>query len=241
MQASYAGAEIRCNEEALKIERKEGHLELRTNNAVYQAKRIIVCTGLLNVPNKLSVLSHYKGEGVFYKIGNLAQFRGKKVIVVGGGDSAFDIALQLKEVADDVRIVVKHEYARAKDKSVNEAVEKGITIHYNSELIGIAGPQKVSRAKIMNTKSKKVAELGADAIFSAIGFSTVNKFMQDNGITQNEDGSIKTSHNYETSISGVFAAGDVNGEVKVIAVACARGIEAAVHTFSSIKKPYWLS
>jgi len=241
MQALNAGAEIRCNEEALKIGRKEDHLELRTNNAVYQAKRIIICTGLLNVPNKLSVLSNYKGEGVFYKIGSLSQFKGRNVVVIGGGQNAFDIALQLKEVAGNVGIVVRHEYARATDETVREAERKGIVVHYNSELVGIENKEKVTKATIVNTKTNHASETKADAIFSAIGFSTVNKFLQDNGIEQNKDGSIKTSGSYETSIPGVFAAGDVNGEVKVIAVACARGIEAAVHTFSSIKKPYWLS
>ena len=57
---------------------------------------------------------------------------------------------------------------------------------------------------------------------------------------QNEDKSIKVDRNQETSIKGVFAAGDITGEVKLITVACAEGIVAAVHTFESIKKPYWL-
>jgi thioredoxin reductase (NADPH) len=243
MQAVNAGAEIKCNEEVLKINKKDDLLEVKTNNRIYKSKRVIICTGMLNIPNKLHLLENYRGEGIYYKIGNLNDFKDKKVTVIGGGDNAFDSAIQLKEVASGVNIIIKQEYAKAKEITLEEAESKGIKIYYNTELTNIINypnSKKIKKIKILNTKTKVTSELITDIIFSSIGFSTVNKFLKDNNIELNNDGTVKINKNYETSIKGVFAAGDLNGEVKLIAVASARGIQAAINSFSSIKKPYWI-
>jgi thioredoxin reductase (NADPH) len=243
MQATGAGAEIKCNEEALRVIPKDSSIQVMTTNSAYEGKRVILCTGMLNLPSTLPVLANYQGEGVNYKVGSLSKFKGKKIVVIGGGDTAFDITLQLKEVASGVSILVKQEYAKAKEKTVKEAEKAGVKIFYKTELVGIVnaeGSKKISRIKVINSKTQENAELPCDEIFSAIGFSLVNKFFKDNNIELNPDGTAKVDKHYETNIKGVFAAGDINGEPKLIAVACSRGIKAAISTFSSIKKPYWL-
>jgi thioredoxin reductase len=242
MQATNAGAEIHLNEEALLItKRKEGFLELKTTDSVYLAKRIILCTGMLNVPNRPPILKDFDGTGIHYKLGDASRFKGKRVIVIGGGDNAFDTALQLAEVTDDVKILVKQGYAKAKESTVKEAEGRGITVRYNSEIIGLGKKGRaLARVKVADLKTGAASEIELDTLFSAIGFSSHNEFLKNNGLEQRRDGSIKVGKNYETSMAGVFAAGDVTGEVKLIAVACAEGIEAAISAFSSIKKPYWL-
>lgn len=64
--------------------------------------------------------------------------------------------------------------------------------------------------------------------------------MKKNGFMLQSDGSVKVDDNLETNIKGVFAAGDLTGEVRVIAKTCAEGIVVAVHAFEEIKIPYWL-
>ena len=243
IQAKNADAKIKCGEEALSIEGAEPELTVRTTNGSYLAQRVIICTGLLSYPSRLPVLSNFTGTGVHYKIENLRDFRKKNVVVVGGGDNAFDTALQIKEVAGDVKVLVKHEYAKAKLSTINEVKDAGIEILYNTEIKEVVqdeGSKKLTGVRIVS-KDGTVAQLPVDEVFSAIGFSLVSEFLKNNGLEMNTDGSIKVDGKYETSRKGVFAAGDVNGDVMLIAVACARGIEAAINSFSSIKKPYWLT
>ena len=244
MQAINAGAEIHCNEEVLLIKhRKEGFLELSTTGSVYLSKRIILCTGMLTVPNKLPLLKNFDGEGIHYKVGNVSRFKDKRVVVIGGGENAFDTALQLSDVAREIVVLVKQGYAKAKDSTVNDLEKKGVKIKYDSEIRKItkkSNQNAIDRITVMNLKTNDTSEIKVDAIFSAIGFSSHNEFLMNNKLEQNKDGSIRINDNYETSVKGVFAAGDITGEVKLIAVACAEGIKAAISAFSSIKKPYWL-
>ncbi|MBN2368520.1 NAD(P)/FAD-dependent oxidoreductase, partial [Candidatus Woesearchaeota archaeon] len=216
-------------------------LIVKTNEKEYEAKRVILCIGMLNVPAKHPVLEKHKDKNVHYKIGSVSRFKGKKVVCIGGGDNAFDTALQLSAETSEVTILVKHSYAKAKEKTVEDAIKKGIKISYNSELIDIIRSDLPgTKIKIRNNKTQEIREMITDEIFSAIGFSPINSFLSNNGIKQNEDGSVFIDDNYETSVKGVFAAGDITGEIKLLAVASAEGIEAAIHAFSSIKKPYWL-
>lgn len=82
--------------------------------------------------------------------------------------------------------------------------------------------------------------LNVDELFMAIGFEPIKKFLQMNGFQVQKDGSIKVDRKLQTNLPGVFAAGDVTGEVRLIATACAEGIVAAVHAFEEIKQPYWI-
>jgi thioredoxin reductase len=241
MQAVNSGAEIKCNEEALNITPNGKELSVKTANGIYQSKRVIICTGLLNIPNKIPIISGYTGDGVTYKLGNLNDYKEKAIAIIGGGDTAFDTSLQLRDVTDKVWIVLPHEYAKASEKTVKEAKNAGIKILYNTELVSIENPKKVEKIKIKNKKTNNESEFSTDIIFSATGFLSANEFFKRNAIELNADGTVKVDNNYETSVKNVFAAGDLNGEAKLIAVACARGIQAAIKTFSSIKKPYWIN
>ena len=80
----------------------------------------------------------------------------------------------------------------------------------------------------------------ADDIFIAIGFEPIKHFLKNNGFKMQRDGSVKVDKKLQTNINGVFAAGDITGEIRLIATACAEGIVAAVHAFEEIKRPYWL-
>jgi thioredoxin reductase len=243
MQAKNAGVEFKFDEEALKIQRmEEEFIEIATSQEVYQGKRVILCTGIYNVPKKLEVLKNYTGVNVHYKVENPRAFKGKNLVIVGGGDHAFDTAIQLCEIAANVTVLVNREYAKAKEKTVKIADALGTVIYYNTEMIRILKDSSgtFERIQIRNNTTGKKKVINTDDLFIAIGFEPVKQFLQTNGFKLKDDGSIDVDINLETNITGVFAAGDITGEVRLIATACAEGIVAAIHAFEEIKKPYWL-
>lgn len=132
MQAKNAGAEIKCDEEVLKIKRRDdGLIEVKTVWDTYQGKRVILCTGIYNVPRKLEILKDYTGSDVHYKLEVPKAFKDKKVVIVGGGDHAFDTAVQLSDIATSTTILVKGKYAKAKENTVKLAEGLGIKVHYS--------------------------------------------------------------------------------------------------------------
>ena len=79
-----------------------------------------------------------------------------------------------------------------------------------------------------------------DVLFVAVGFEPIRSFFENNDFLLRKDGSVKVDKNLQTNIKGIFAAGDITGEIRLIATACSEGIIAAIHAFETIKKPYWL-
>jgi len=242
MQAKNAGAEIRCSEEVLKIEKEDNFIKVKTTQNVYQARRVIMCTGTFNVHRKLEVLKDSTSPNVHYKVEHPEIFKNKRTVIVGGGDNAFDTAVQLSDITKKITILVKNKYAKAKESTIKLAENLGIQIFYNTEIIGVFKDrkEKIERIKIKNLETGKEKILDAEELFVSIGFEPIKTFLENNGFKLRKDGSLKVDRNLQTNIKGVFAAGDVIGEVKLIATACAEGITAAVHAFETIKKPYWL-
>ena len=243
IQGKTAGAEIKLGEEVLEIERREDDLiEVRTVQDTYQGKRVILCTGIYNVPRKLEVLRGYKGSNVHYRLENPRTFKDKGVAIVGGGDHAFDTAVQLSDYAKSTTILVKNRYAKAKENTVRFAESLGVKVFYDTEIEKVLKDKKgeIARIQIANLETGEKTTSDVDELFVAIGFEPIKHFLEKNGFRLVEDGSVRVDRNLQTNIKGVFAAGDVTGEVRLIATACAEGIIAAVHAFEAIKKPYWL-
>lgn len=243
MQAKNAGAEIKCSEEVLKIERRKDDLiEVKTVQDIYQAKRVILCTGIYNIPRKLEILKGYTGPNVHYKVESPRIFKKKRLVIVGGGDHAFDTAVQLKDIAKSITILVRSRYAKAKANTVKLAENLGVPVLYNTDILKTFKDKygKLDRIQTANQETGEKKIINVDELFMAIGFEPIKRFLESNGFKLRKDGSVKIGRNLQTNIKGVFAAGDVTGEVRLIATACAEGLVAAVHAFEEIKKPYWL-
>lgn len=176
----------------------------------YTGKAVIIATGAdtkwLEVPGEKEkigrgVSSCAPCDGAFY--------RGKNVIVVGGGDSAMEEALVMTKFATNVTLMHRRDKFRASDimqKRVKENPK--IKIMYNAQIAEVLGDVKVSGVKIKNTQTNEISELPIDGIFVAIGHnpnSTVFK-----GIDTDEKGFIKVYNHTLTNNDGVFVAGDVH-------------------------------
>lgn len=243
MQARNAGAEIKLGEEAVGVEKNDnGSIEAVTVEGTYEAKRVILSTGIYNIPRKLKNLEGYAGPNLHYKIENLEIFSKKKVVIVGGGDHAFDTAIQISNIAESTTILNKHRYPKAKESGVELARKSGTQVLNNTEILrAFKDKQRViNRIQVFNSLENEKKILAVDALFIAIGFEPVKHFLENNGFRPRDDGSVKVDRSMQTSIKGIYAAGDVTGEVRLISTACAEGIVAAVHAFEEIRRPYWI-
>ncbi len=242
MQAKNAGAKFKFDEEVLEIESIRGDfIEVKTAQGIYRGKRVILCTGIYNVAKKLETLKDYTDSNVHYKVENPRAFKDKRVVIVGGGDHAFDTAVQLNDIAKNTTIIVKQEYAKAKENTVKLAENLGVQALYNTEIVRIFKDKTGKfRVQTVNNVTGKKRVVTAEKLFIAIGFKPIKKFLENNGFKLQKDASVKVDRHLQTNIQGVFAAGDVTGEVRLIISACCEGTIAAIHAFEEIKKPYWL-
>jgi thioredoxin reductase (NADPH) len=137
---------------------------------------------------------------------------------------------------------VKNRYAKAKENTVKIAKNLGIKIFYDIEISNVFKNKdgRIEKIEIVNLETHEKKTIEIDELFISIGFEPVKLFLEKNGFTIRKDGSVKVDRNLQTNIKGVFAAGDITGEVRLITTACAEGIVAAIHAFETIKKPYWL-
>ncbi|ASJ05462.1 MULTISPECIES: thioredoxin-disulfide reductase [Thermococcus] len=197
------------------------------NGKEYKAKTIIIAVGA--APRKLHVPGEeeFTGRGVSYCAtcdGPL--FKGKKVIVVGGGNTALQEALYLKSIGVDVTLVHRRDKFRADKILQDRFKESGIPAILNTVVTEIKGNGKVEAVKLKNRVTGEETEMKVDGVFIFIGYEPKTDFVKHLGITD-EYGYIPVDMQMRTKVKGIFAAGDITNVFKQIAVAVGQGAIAA--------------
>ena len=194
------------------VEVKDHHdyKEVITDDASYEAKVVIIATGCehrnLEVPGE----AEYSGRGVSYcAVCDGAFFRNKKLIVVGGGDSAVEEAIYLTQFADEVKIVHRRDALRAQKIIQDRAfANEKISFIWDSVVEEIKGDdQKVTAVKIKNVKTGETYEEAADGVFIYVGLVPLTQAFTSLGITD-DAGWILTDERMQTKIPGILACGD---------------------------------
>ncbi|MCB9817294.1 thioredoxin-disulfide reductase [Candidatus Nomurabacteria bacterium] len=229
-QAERFGAKIELDE--VSNIRKEGDVVvLDTFSGERRAKAVLIATGTeykkLGIPGEAEYLSrgvHYCAtcDGAFY--------RDKKIIVVGGGNSAVQEALFLTKFASHIDLLVRSDVFRASDVLLHELEKnKQITVHMNTTTDEIIGDgSKVTAVKGTDKKANKQVTFQTDGVFVFVGLKPNTQFLGKD-IELDEIGFVKTNDRLETSLPGVFAAGDVrSGATMQIATAVGEGATAAL-------------
>ncbi|MHC4660631.1 MAG: thioredoxin-disulfide reductase [Planctomycetota bacterium] len=228
-QAKKFGAEIKTA--AVKSIRKQDECEflVETDSETYDAKSVIVCTGVER--RKLDVPGHekYYGRGISYCAtcdGPL--YRGKDVVVVGGGDSAVEEAIFLTRFADGVHIIHRRDRFRADPGLAARALgNEKIKVHWDSVVTEIKGSEVVESVHLKNIRSDEATELKAEGCFIFVGFTAKTDFLQV-PVTLNRLGFVRTKKSMETKTRGLFVCGDIRANLfKQIAVAVGEGATAA--------------
>ena len=226
-QAEHAGAEVIYDEiESLDLDKKIFYCTACEINC----RSVIIATGA--EPRKLDVDGEERltGTGVHYcAICDGAFYKGKNVLVVGGGNSAVEEAIFMSEIAKNITLVNVTPDFNAQAVLVEKLNSLKIPFHHETVVKNIIGKDKVTAAEICNVNTNKCQLLSVDAVFIAIG--RVPSTMQFAGqIELTNNGYITVDKNLCTSVLGVYAAGDViDKSVRQVVTACADGAIAATH------------
>jgi thioredoxin reductase (NADPH) len=241
-QAVDALVQFRFNDELVSIDdtdqlEKEDLLKrVVTKGGAYLCRKVLIACGLLHFPRQLPVVDALGSKSVYYKVPKIGDYDGSQVVVVGGGDSAFDAAVMALERHGKVDVVVRGETPVAKADSVARVQQSGGRVHTSTEI------EKAwyEGGKIALALSHE-QQLLADYIIVQIGFLSAKETFLRLNVRLNDDGSIAVDPYFETSRRGLFAIGDVHGDIKLVTVAWAEGIQAAIYAFKEITSPYWLN
>lgn len=228
-QAERFGADIRMGEVLNITQNDKGIKKLVTTDGNLFAKAVLIATGSdykkIGVPGE----KEFYGRGVHYcATCDGAFYRNKKLVVVGGGNSAVQEALFLTKFASHIDMLVRSNL-KASDVLVKE-LEKNpkITVHIGTTTDKIVGKDN-KIIKVIGTKNNKSQEFLTDGVFIFVGLLPNTQFLKDSDIELDEVGLIKTDKYLQTNMRGVFAAGDVrSGATMQIASAVGEGATSAL-------------
>jgi thioredoxin reductase (NADPH) len=169
-------------------------------------------------------------DGMFY--------RGKKVVVVGGGDTAVKEAAFLTRFATHISLVHRRDRLRATEANRQRLAEHGDQISYllESKVVEILGDETVSGVRLRALKSGEEHELACDGVFLFVGYDPSSDYLPA-GVERDERGYVLTDENMATGVEGIFACGDVRKKLlRQVVTACGEGATAAFAAQHYIEK-----
>jgi ferredoxin/flavodoxin---NADP+ reductase len=251
-QGLQFGADVRLGEEARSLERLsqngEEVLALRTDKGnTYLSRALIVTAGHgAFEPRKLGVegIDEWLGRGLHYVVKEKAQFSGKRCVIVGGGDSALDWTLGLQDTAAlPITLVHRRDKFRALESSVNEArkleLEGNVRILTPHEVRDVHGDGIIRAVSIENTGTGEVEQHDCDALITLLGFVSHLGAIAEWGIELEGKRQLRIDPmTCETSMPGVYAAGDVAGypgKITLITIGMGEAAIAANNAIARIR------
>jgi thioredoxin reductase (NADPH) len=231
-QAERFGADIRLGE-VLSISEEDNLKKLITTDGDLYAHAVLISSGSDYKKLGIAGEQEYYARGVHYcATCDGAFYRDRRIVVVGGGNSAVQEAIFLTRFATHIDLLVRSDKFRASE-ILQDELEKHkdkIAVHFNTatdEIVGTDG--KVTHVMGTDKKKGKPVQIDTDGVFVFIGLLPNTGFLQDSKVELDEIGMVKTNHYLETSVKGVFAAGDVrSGATMQIASAAGEGATAAL-------------
>jgi len=228
---------IRENEQALEIKKLKTGFKVKTTRDEYTAKAVILAIGIMGQPRSLGI----EGEsldGVYTVVKSPEKYKGKKVAVIGGGDTAVEYAITLAEAGAETLLIHRRDALRATGAKTKELHTSNVHLMFNSEVEKILGTAKVNAIVLRDNKSGNKQELKADFVFKCIGNTPNRDFLEKAGVKM-EKIHPEIKPNFETNIPGLYVAGDITGRLMKISEAVAEGNRALLSAYSFLKSPYW--
>lgn len=214
-----------CLEEKVEnvVKNDDNVFEITTDKGIHYSKAVIITAGVgafeprrLEHPDAVK----YEKANLHYFVTDLNSFKDQRVLVVGGGDSAVDWSLMLEPIASQVTLIHRRDKFRAHEHSVETLMASKVNVVTPHEITALHGEQNIERVVIQNVTTKEEQELEVDAVIVNFGFISSLGPIKNWGL-ELEKGAIVVNSKMETSIPGIYAAGDIAtypGKVKLIAV-----------------------
>ena len=236
------GVTIRELETVSSLRLRDDEKVVITHKTEHAAKALIFATGShyreIGVPGE----REFRGKGVSYcAVCDGPFFKGKRVLVVGGGNSAATAILYLSGVVGEVVVVHRKHAFRAEEALVKDISEKkNVRVLWNTEVQEIKGEKVVNNVILLDNKTGETSELAVNAVFVQVGEAPNSKIANEAGVEVDEHGYVKIDMYQKTNLPGVYAAGDVTSHpVKQVGTAVGQGITAALQAYVYIRQPYY--
>jgi ferredoxin/flavodoxin---NADP+ reductase len=198
-------------------------LVVRTSSGTEVTARAIVVTGGIGTftPRPLPAGEEFLGRGLEYFVPSSAEYAGKDVVVVGGGDSAVDWALMLQPIARSVTLVHRRTAFRAHHGSVEQLKASPVEVIVNAQVTTTTGTDELEQVEVSVTGEDEARTLACQKLVAALGFTANLGPLREWGIELHDNRHLVVDSAMRTNVLGVFAAGDItdyDGKVRLIAV-----------------------
>ena len=207
-------------EELLKTD--EGYNLVTRSGLTLPTKTIIISAGAgAFSPTKIGVEreEEFEGKGIYYGVKQKSAFAAKSLVIVGGGDSAFDWCLNLEPIAHTITLVHRRDQFKAHEDSVRQVMDSRVQLRLWNVVKELHSNGSLEAITLENTQTKETEKLDVDAVIVNVGFKSSLGPLKNWGLNIDRT-QIIVDDRYETNLPGVFAVGDVcnfEGKLKLIA------------------------
>ena len=214
----------------------EYRFTVKTDKDEYQSKTIILATGSSHRNLDAKGEEEFKGKGVSYcATCDGFFFAGRDIIMVGGGNSALQEALYLKNLGANVTVVHRRDEFRAQKHLQNMIREAGINTILNATVEEIKGDMLVESVVLKDTQTGELTEIPTNGVFVSVGYVPHTELAKQLGVDLDDSRHIIIDKNQKTNVDYVYAIGDVCIGLKQWVVACGEGAVAATSAFEDLQ------
>jgi len=222
-QAMRFHPEVFLNTTAAELRKAEfGYEVVSKKGEVFPTRTVLITAGAgAFTPKEIGAENEqtYAGNGVYYSVEDKQAFAGKRLAVVGGGNSACDWALSLEPIAESVTLIHRRDVFRAHEETISRLQKSRIDVKLWTVVKSVYGNGRLKGIEIGNVKTQESSSLDVDAVLVNVGFRSALGYIKQWGL-ETDRNHILVNCNYHTNLPGVYAAGDIcdyPGKLKLIA------------------------
>lgn len=227
--ARQEGADLRTGQTVQRVEKWAPGFRVHTaEGQVYDALCLLIAIG--TVPRRLGLPNErqFANRSLFYSLNSPDEFAGKRVLVVGGGNSALEVAMGLQCKAGEVCLIHRSRF-RADESLQHEFLATGVPYELGLQVAELHGDGDLTAVTLRNVETGEEQRRPVDAVIICTGLSPAVGYLEELGIAVNDRGFIVVDQDCRTNVPGVLAAGDITGGVARLAIAVGQGVTAG-HT-----------